>query len=94
MKNELNSKQENVEASTPQIPQHQLKLILEKEGLTNREIEVVCNVIKGLSNHEVAFNLCVTETTIKFHLTNIFRKIGVKKRERLIAWCLPHMMFK
>lgn len=70
-----------------------LRDILLQKGLSNRESEVAELVTKGLSNKEVANQLFVTEKTVKFHLTNIYKKMNVKSRAQLIVWCLPHMGF-
>ena len=70
-----------------------LRDVLIQKGLSNRESEVAELVTKGLSNKEVANQLFVTEKTVKFHLTNIYKKMNVKSRAQLIVWCLPHMGF-
>ena len=70
-----------------------LKQFLIKEGLSKRESEVAELVTKGLSNKEVADQLYVTEKTVKFHLTNIYKKMELKSRAQLIVWCLPKMAF-
>ena len=70
-----------------------LREVLLKEGLSNRESEVAELVTQGLSNKEVANRLFVTEKTVKFHLTNIYKKMNVKSRAQLIVWCLPNMTF-
>ena len=70
-----------------------LRDILIQKGLSNREAEVAELVTKGLSNKEVANRLFVTEKTVKFHLTNIYKKMNVKSRAQLIVWCLPHFGF-
>lgn len=70
-----------------------LRDVLIQKGLSNREAEVAELVSKGLSNKEVANQLFVTEKTVKFHLTNIYKKMSVKSRAQLIVWCLPHMNF-
>lgn len=70
-----------------------LRDILIQKGLSNREAEVAELVSKGLSNKEVANQLFVTEKTVKFHLTNIYKKMNVKSRAQLIVWCLPHLGF-
>ena len=70
-----------------------LRDILIQKGLSNRESEVAELVSKGLSNKEVANQLFVTEKTVKFHLTNIYKKMNVKSRAQLIVWCLPHLGF-
>src|ERR1700759_5070219 len=67
--------------------------VLIQKGLSNREAEVAELVTKGLSNKEVANQLFVTEKTVKFHLTNIYKKMNVKSRAQLIVWCLPHLGF-
>jgi DNA-binding NarL/FixJ family response regulator len=49
-------------------------------GLTKREIEILALVAEGRSNQQIARHLWVTEQTIKFHLSNIYKKIGVQNR--------------
>ena len=70
-----------------------LRDVLIQKGMSNREAEVAELVSKGLSNKEVANQLFVTEKTVKFHLTNIYKKMNVKSRAQLIVWCLPHVGF-
>lgn len=70
-----------------------LRDVLTQKGLSNREAEVAELVTKGLSNKEVANQLFVTEKTVKFHLTNIYKKMNVKSRAQLIVWCMPHLTF-
>ena len=70
-----------------------LRDVLIQKGLSSREAEVAELVTKGLSNKEVANQLFVTEKTVKFHLTNIYKKMNVKSRAQLIVWCLPHIGF-
>lgn len=70
-----------------------LKETLIQKGLSNREAEVAVLVSQGLPNKQVAEKLFVTEKTVKFHLTNIYKKMNVKSRAQLIVWCLPHMSF-
>src|SRR5271166_5389862 len=70
-----------------------LRDVLIQKGLSNRESEVAELVTKGMSNKEVANQLFVTEKTVKFHLTHIYKKMNVKSRAQLIVWCLPHIGF-
>jgi DNA-binding NarL/FixJ family response regulator len=51
-----------------------------KTTLTRRELEILQLVAQGQSNAEVAAALWVTEQTVKFHLSNVFRKLGVSNR--------------
>ena len=49
-------------------------------GLTERELGIVRAVARGLSNEAISKELWVAEQTVKFHLTNIYRKLGVTNR--------------
>jgi DNA-binding NarL/FixJ family response regulator len=49
-------------------------------GLTERELTILVAVSRGLSNRAIGNELWVTEQTVKFHLTNIYRKLGVANR--------------
>jgi DNA-binding NarL/FixJ family response regulator len=48
--------------------------------LTSRELEIVRLVAGGLSNNRIAAELWVTEQTVKFHLSNVYRKLGIANR--------------
>jgi two-component system, NarL family, response regulator len=54
--------------------------------LTERELEIVRLVGEGHSNRDLARMLWVTEQTVKFHLTNIYRKLGVSNRTEASRW--------
>ncbi len=49
-------------------------------GLTTRETEILTLVASGASNARIARQLWVTEQTVKFHLSNVYRKLGVANR--------------
>lgn len=57
--------------------------LLRERGLSPREAEVAVQVNKGLSNAEIAEKLCITETSVKKHLSNIFAKLQVTRREQI-----------
>jgi DNA-binding NarL/FixJ family response regulator len=48
--------------------------------LTGRELEILRYVAMGQTNSQIARGLWVTEQTVKFHLSNIYRKLGVANR--------------
>lgn len=62
--------------------------LLKLKGLTNRQAEVAEKVSQGLSNKQVAKELFVEEKTVKYHLTDVYSKLGLKSRAELIVWCL------
>lgn len=55
------------------------------DGLSEREREVLDQLIGGLSNKEIARALDMTEHTVKFHLKNLFAKLEVRRRSDAIA---------
>lgn len=57
----------------------------ESGGLSKREIDVISELSLGFSNKLIGRNLTLSEPTVKFHLQNIFRKLGVHKRAAAIA---------
>jgi DNA-binding NarL/FixJ family response regulator len=58
--------------------------------LTRRELEILRLVAEGHSNAELARMLWVTEQTVKFHLSNIYRKLDVANRTEASRWAQVH----
>ena len=58
----------------------------EGPGLTRREREILQLVAEGHSNAQLARMLWVTEQTVKFHLSNIYRKLDVANRTEASRW--------
>ena len=54
--------------------------------LTPREIEVVRMVAKGLTNKEIAGQLCIADGTVKIHLHNIYEKVKINRRAELVRF--------
>lgn len=52
-------------------------------GLTNREVEILPLVLRGMTNQEIADELYITPVTVKAHLQKIFKKMGVSNRTSL-----------
>jgi DNA-binding NarL/FixJ family response regulator len=58
--------------------------------LTARELEILQWVAAGASNSKIAGELFVTEQTVKFHLSNIYRKLGVANRTQASHFAYHH----
>ena len=54
-------------------------------GFSVREQEIFTLIIRGMSNAEIAGTLYITESTVKFHIGNIFKKSGFARRSELIT---------
>ena len=61
--------------------------------LTGREAEIAAHIFKGLKNAEIAQKLFVAEITVKWHIRNLFEKVGVKSRTTLINKALTQESF-
>jgi DNA-binding NarL/FixJ family response regulator len=71
----------------PRVAREQLA----RPVLSPREKQIAGMVVLGLTNAEIAQKLHVAETTVKSHLTSIFRKLGVRSRSEASARILdPH----
>ncbi len=56
------------------------------EGLTNREKTIIQLVSSGARNKEIADKLCISEHTVKAHISSIFRKTQARNRVELLRW--------
>lgn len=54
------------------------------EHLTDRELEVIKAVAKGLSNKQIAHEMFVSESTVKFHLQNASKKLNAHRRAEIV----------
>jgi DNA-binding NarL/FixJ family response regulator len=61
-------------------------------GLTQRELEILAAVARGLSNKAISQELWVTEQTVKFHLTNVYRKLDVPNRTAAVRYAHEHRL--
>jgi DNA-binding CsgD family transcriptional regulator len=55
-----------------------------RESLTPREMQVALAVARGSSNNEVAAELFLTPKTVEYHLTRVYRKLGLRSRAELV----------
>jgi DNA-binding NarL/FixJ family response regulator len=57
-------------------------------ALSERESEIVVLAARGLSNHQIATELGLSEATVKRHLANVYAKIGVRSRSEAVRTAL------
>lgn len=62
--------------------------------LTPSEQRVLEALARGLSNKAIATELWLTQQTVKFHLTNIYRRLGVKNRTEALRYAYQHRLVK
>jgi DNA-binding NarL/FixJ family response regulator len=63
-------------------------------GLTTREADILKALAEGLSNKQIARQFWLSEQTIKFHLTNIYRKLDVGSRTEAVRHAYEHGMIE
>ena len=59
-----------------------------RHDLSEREIEIIELVAKGLTNQEIAGMLTISKRTVDNHVSNIFTKTGAKNRVALLNWAM------
>jgi DNA-binding NarL/FixJ family response regulator len=62
------------------LSENGVSAVAKEAGLTERELVILDALTRGLSNSAIAKELWVAEQTVKFHLTNIYRKLGAANR--------------
>lgn len=65
-----------------------------RQGLTQRESEILSYVVSGLSNRGIAHKLVIGEETVKTHLSSVYRKLGVSDRTGAVATALREGIYR
>ncbi len=60
----------------------------EQAGLSQREVEVLALIAQGLSNAQITERLVLSANTLKTHVRNLYRKIGVRTRSQAVGWAM------
>jgi DNA-binding NarL/FixJ family response regulator len=68
------------------LPELSPETVAMNAGLTSRELEILRRLIHGLSNKDIAAELSIAEQTVKFHLTSVYRKLGIRSRTQAARW--------
>lgn len=66
---------------------------LSQAALTAREAEVLRALSNGVSNREIARDLTLSERTVKYHLSNVYRKLGVRGRTDAVRWTFERRVY-
>jgi two-component system, NarL family, nitrate/nitrite response regulator NarL len=62
--------------------------------LSERETEIISLIGLGFKNKRIASQLCISETTVRHHLTSIYSKLGVSDRLELLVYAHRHGLIK
>ncbi|MBX7452031.1 response regulator transcription factor [Mycolicibacterium sp. 3033] len=65
-----------------------------RQGLTQRESEILALVVNGLSNRAIAAKLVIGDETVKTHLSSLYRKLGVNDRTGAVAMALREGIYQ
>lgn len=74
------------------ITYHQTNSERNKNVLSEREKEVLFELVKGLSNKEIAEVLFISDKTVKIHINKIFKKLNVKSRTQAVIYAVQNQL--
>ncbi len=63
-----------------------------RNKLSDRELEILKEIVQGESNKSIAEKLFISEKTVKNHTTNIFRKLEVNDRTQAVLYAIKHKL--
>ncbi|KXB31118.1 MULTISPECIES: response regulator transcription factor [Dechloromonas] len=70
--------------ATP-VPPTKVSVRPDEVGLTDRQAQVLCLMVRGLSNRDIADQLDLSEGTVKIHATAVFKALGVTSRTQALV---------
>lgn len=65
-------------------------MIEDEKPLSPRESEILALIARGDTNKDIARNLCLSDSTIKIHVQNIFKKLNVTSRVQAAVYAIDH----
>jgi DNA-binding NarL/FixJ family response regulator len=65
-------------------------VVEEEEALSERELEVLIEICKGLSNQQIADKLFISKRTVDKHRANILDKTGCSNTANLVVYAIKH----
>lgn len=66
------------------------RAVVQRGPFTPREAEIMGLIVQGLSNEQIAARLVISANTLKSHIRQAYRKIGVSTRAQAVAWMGQH----
>jgi len=60
-------------------------------GFSKREVDILECLAQGMRNREIGGRLGIRESTVKFHLSSVLRKIGASNRTQAVLWARDHV---
>ncbi|MDR7418952.1 MAG: LuxR C-terminal-related transcriptional regulator [Armatimonadota bacterium] len=60
-------------------------------GLTGREVQIVLDIVHGLTNRQIARKLEISERTVDAHVQNVRNKLGMERRAQIAVWASTHL---
>ena len=63
-------------------------------SLTQREVEVLALIAEGLKNRDIAEKLYISPRTVKVHVSNLFRKLGLSDRVQATRYAIRHRLVR
>jgi DNA-binding CsgD family transcriptional regulator len=75
-------------SSTVALQLQDIKVRLLEADLTDRECEIAKMILEDLTNKEIADRLSITESTVKKHSTNLYKKLNVTSRHQFKRWSI------
>jgi DNA-binding CsgD family transcriptional regulator len=82
--NARGSLDEHAHVVAPELADADLSGLENRYGISPRECEIISLMIRGKSNREITEALFISQETVKKHIYNVYRKIGVKNRVQLV----------
>jgi DNA-binding NarL/FixJ family response regulator len=64
------------------------------DGLTRREVEVLALLATGLGNKQVAFELHISQHTVRNHLSSLYEKLGINLRSQAVLYAVRRGLVK
>jgi DNA-binding NarL/FixJ family response regulator len=58
------------------------------DGLTEREVEILRLLAQGLANKQIAYRLRVSDKTVRNHISNLYRKLGISDRTQAVLYAV------